>query len=240
MNEQKIEPSSGVYPTTQWTQIIGVIQRGDDEAARRALNEFCERYRPAIFSFFRQRGCDVQQAEDYTHDFFEKRILNEWDERSSPLHKAQRIQGGKFRSFLAAYLWRFIQDKWKGTQSQRAGGGFTHVPMDALGLSDVAGEADAFQKFGRQFDRVFALVIILKAAEQSTHSTHLLAHLRGDVSQKEAAGKLGMSEAAFKTAFARFRHRFKRQLREEVVKLVGDGEQDIQDEIRYLMSLFVE
>ena len=240
MNKQKAEPSAGLYPTTQWTQIIGVIQKGDDAAAHRALAEFCGQYRPAILSFFQQRGCEIHEAEDYTQEFFEARILQPWDKRDGFLHEAERRPSGKFRGFLSTYLWWFIKDKWKERNNQRSGGGSAHVPVDDLEISNEASEQEAFEKFGRQFDRVFALALIQKVAAGSSRSKFLLAHLRGEMTQKEAADKLGISETAFKRAFALFRERFRHDLWEEVSKLVQADHQDIQDEIRYLMSLFAE
>ncbi len=240
MGDQKTNAASS-YPTTQWTQIIEVIQRGDSDAAGVALGEFCERYRPAIYNFFRQRGkCSHEEAEDHTQAFFASRILEGWDRRNGFLHTAQRGEQTRFRSFLCHVLWRFLQDEWKRTAAKKAGGGVAHVPLDDLELFGGPADPRAFESFGQKFDRVFAQEIIQRAAERSKHSRHLMAHLRGEISQQEAAQELGLTENAFKQAHHRFRERLALDLWEEVGKLVGPDENEIRAELKYLMSLFAQ
>jgi DNA-directed RNA polymerase specialized sigma24 family protein len=231
----------GNYPTTQWTQLIEVIQKGDGDSASSALGEFCVQYRPAVYNFFRNHAkCSHEHAEDYTQNFFSKRILEKWDDRAGFLHKAERRENAKFRSFLANVLWKFLMDEWKKGAGQAAGGGTTHTTLDGLDLPDTQDEASAFSRFGRQLDSELALELIKKSAARFKHSDCLEAHLRGDLSQKEAAAKLGLSENAFRQAYSRFRERLAVSLWEEVAKLVGPDEEDIRAEIRYLMSLFAE
>lgn len=240
MSDPKKTMSSGCFPTTQWTQIIGVIQNGSDGAAWNALSEFCERYRPAIHHFFRRRGCSHEEAEDHTQAFFTSRILERWAGRDGFLHTAQPNGDTKFRGFLCHVLWRFLQDEWKARTTIRAGGKISHIPLEDLDISKDCADGEASQRFGREFDRVLALEIIRKAAERSKHSKCLEAHLRGEISQKDAAKELGVSENTFKQAYSRFRERLAKELWEEVAKLVGPDEQEIRAEIKYLMSLFAE
>jgi DNA-directed RNA polymerase specialized sigma24 family protein len=235
------EPASlpSCFPTTQWTQLIGVIQQGDDQTAWKALAQFCELYRPAIRNFFRRRGCSPEEADDHTQAFFASRILQGWDQREGFLHTAQRGGSARFRSFLAHVLWRFLQDEWKKRTTQKAGAGVVHVPLEGLELADDRSEGEAFGSFGREFDRLFALEIIRKAAERSRHSKHLLTHLRGELTQEEAARELGLTPNAFKQAYHRFRQRLALDLWEEVARLAGPDEKEVRAEIEYLMSLFV-
>lgn len=232
--------SSGSFPTTQWTQLIGVIQNGDHQTAWPALADFCARYRPAICNFFRQRGCAPEQAEDFTQDFFASRILEKWEDRDGFLHVAHKSEGGHFRSFLCHVLWRFLQDKWKTANSRKAGGGATHIPLDGLECWKRLSDLETYESFGREFDRVFALEVIRRAAQRSKHSKYLEAHLRGEISQQEAARELGISENAFKQSYCRFRERLAKDLWEEVSKLVGPDHGETRAEISYLMSLFAE
>jgi len=232
------DPSTSLascFPVTQWTQVITVIQQGDQASAWTALEDFCQRYRPAIRNFFLRRGCSPEQAEDYTQAFFASRIVARWETRDGFLHVAQRAACGKFRSFLAHVLWRFLQDEWKKENSARAGGGARPLPLENAELLAAPGSLD---EFGREFDRTFSLELIRKAAARSEHSRHLQAHLRGEMSQQQAARELGLSENAFKQAYHRFRERLARDLWDEVSQLVGPAEQDIRAEIAYLVSLF--
>lgn len=238
MNEPLPTSSSSSFPSTQWTQIISAIQTQDGEAAWPALVEFCERYRPAIHRFFLRRGVPPEQAEDYTQAFFQKRILERWDGRDSFLHTITRNEGQRFRGFLCHVLWCFLKDQWKAEMSQKAGGGVPHVPLDDLMETGDAADEETFKSVGREFDRAFALEILRKAAERSRHSTFLMAHLRGELPQKQAAEEMGVSEGAFKQAYRRFRERLARDLWDEVSKLAGPDEKEIRAEIEYLMSLF--
>jgi DNA-directed RNA polymerase specialized sigma24 family protein len=240
MSDPKTEALSGCFPTTQWTQIIRVIQAGDEASAWGALADFCEGYRPAIRDFFRRRGCGPEEAEDLTQSFFETRVMKPWCQRNGFLHAARQGPETRFRCFLCQVLWRFLQDEWKRRKTLKAGGGSSFIPLEEGELAAGGAEDDAYTKFGREFDRVFALQILHRAAGSSRHSKYLVAHLRGEISQEEAAGHLGLSANAFKQAHYRFRRRLEADLREEVLKLVGPDEKEIRGELKYLMSLFDE
>ena len=232
--------AAGRYPTTMWTQVIDVIQKGDGDLAWAALSEFCQSYRPAVLSFFRRHSSSPEQAEDYTQAFFESRILKRWEDRAGFLHSVERTEGGRFRAFLAHVLWRFLQDEWKKDSSQRGGKAIPHVPWDELQEGGAGGVTAPSAAFGREFDQAFALEIIQKAARRSRHSQHLMAHLQGELSQVEAAAALGLSANAFKAAYFRFRERLAEDLREEVQRLVGVDAGEVRAEILHLMSLFAD
>ncbi len=240
MSDPMENRSPGSFPTTQWTQVIEVIQSGDQEAALRGLNQFCEHYRPAVRNFFCRRGYSPEESEDYTQSFFANRIVAHWQGEDSFLHAARHSENRRFRSFLCHVLWRFLQDEWKRQRSARAGGGVQHVPLDDLEIAGEANGQDLSVRFGCEFDRVFALEIIRRATDRAPHSRHLLAHLRGEMSQQAAALELGLTENAFKQAYHRFRKRLAQDLWEEVAKLAGPDENEIRSEIEYLMSLFAD
>lgn len=234
----------GCFPTTQWTILIDVIQKGNDEAARTALDAFCRHYWPAFFGFFRRRGLSREEAEDCTQGFFTSRILERWDDRDGLLHTVQRSEQRKFRTFLATRLWWFLKDQWKEQRAQRSGGGAPHVPLDGLQESIESSEPGGFQKFGSEFDRVFAVETIKKAAERATRTKAFLSYFLKreqsgkDIGQEEAAKELDMSMGAFRKGYHDFRRRFKAELWKEVAKYAGPDRQEVEAEIKYLMSLF--
>ena len=240
MNEPERTTASSSFPATDWTQVIGVIQDGDGGPSWEALVEFCERYRPAVRDFFRRRGCECEAAEDYTQSFFASRILEPLSRREGFLLAAKRDEHTRFRSFLCHVLWRFLQDEWKKHAAQKSGGKICHVPLEGLELAGDLESEGSFKHFGREFDRSFAREILLKAADRSRHSKHLLAHLRGEISQEEAARELGLTANAFKQAYHRFRQRLAADLWDEVSKLAGPDEKEIRAEMEYLMSLFLD
>lgn len=234
-DEQPMEPS-GPFPVTRWTEVIAPIQRAAGNEAWVALNEFCQAYRPAICQFFRRHGCDADQAEELTQDFFLKRIINGWQDRASFVHAAERSKGS-FRRFLCHVLWLFLKDYWKSRGTIRRGGLVSHLPLEALAPSEELADDEAFKKFGAEFDRQFVLAIVQRAANRSKHSHYLLAHFFGTMSQQKAGAHLGLSANAFKRAYHDFRMRLARDIAEEVAKVAGPDENDIRAEISYLMSL---
>jgi DNA-directed RNA polymerase specialized sigma24 family protein len=238
MSDSNSEMPSSSFPTTQWTVIIKVIQEGADDAAWKALSAFCEQYRPAIYGFFRRRGCSHERADEYTQDFFLKRIHARWDDKEGFLFKAKKGEQRRFRGFLCHVLWAFLKDQWKAEGAEVRGGGKVHVPMDGLDFSDAEAEARTVAAISCDLDREVGLEIIKRAAGDTTRSHYLLTHFQDRISQAEAAKELGMSEGAFRKAFFDFRQRFPVNLRKEVAKLVGPDPKDIEEEIKYLMRIF--
>jgi DNA-directed RNA polymerase specialized sigma24 family protein len=203
------------------------------------MAEFCKHYRPAIVSFFLRRGCRPEQAEEYTQSFFLSRVLAKWEGRSGFLHSVQQDEQKRFRSFLSRVLWCFLKDQWKAERCAKCGGDFLHIPLEEMKASE-GGDTKAFESYGREFDRTFALEIIRRAAARSKHSRYLEAHLRGELPQQEAAQAMGISENAFKQAYHNFRKRLAKNLWDEVSRLAGPDEREIRGEIAYLMALFAD
>lgn len=87
-----------MFPTTVWTRIH---QAGAWDQA--ALEEFAQRYRPAVLEFIESRGFHTANAEDLCQDVF-LRIL-----RGGVLAKADSTRG-RFRSLLLAVTTHVIQD----------------------------------------------------------------------------------------------------------------------------------
>lgn len=226
---------SGGSSTTQWTQVIEVIQNDTSEAAERALNEFCKQYRPVILGFFGQRGWNPEQAEDLAHDFFDQRIISRIDGRTGFLHRARRGETGSFRRFLASVLWDFHKDALKKMLAQKAGGGAVHVPIGEMEFSRL-GQTPPDEVL-HQTDLALARKVLDDAAGESTRSTVLLDFLREKITVKQGATSLDVSEGAFKVAVHRLLERLRGKLRAEVAKLVGPDEKDITGELDYLLKL---
>ena len=231
-------PPPGFYPSTLWTQVIQAIQQGDTDASWAALEQFCVSYRPAIRSFFRRHSRGEDEADDLTQRFFESRIHTRWEKKEGFLFEVERGKAQKFRGFLCCVMWAFLVDERRRQVTARSGGGAVHLPMDETNAAEVHADGESLKKFGNEFDREFALALIAKAAAGATRSKHLLAHLRGEITQKQAAEELGLSENAFKQDYNRFRERLRHNLWQEATKLAGPKVEDIRDELRYLMSLF--
>src|SRR5687768_2223858 len=69
--------SPAFYPTTDWGQ-ISAAKGKDDAAAEAALASLCERYYPAIISYFRRKLRDTnaaENAEDLAQSFVATRLI---------------------------------------------------------------------------------------------------------------------------------------------------------------------
>jgi len=245
MNDADQPSGPSRFPTTQWTRIIDAIQKGDEQTAQAALDNFCRGYRRAIYNFFRRRGCNHENAEDYTQSFFKSRILEHWDDRDGILHTVQRSEQRKFRTFLATRLWWFVKDQWKTERTQKAGGAAIHLPLDQIDQSGEGADQMAFKRLGSEFDRVFAVETITKAVERATRSKAFLSYFVSEqsgkqVTQAEAAGELDMTVGAFKKGYHDFRKRLQAELLKEVGKYAGPDKREIEAEIKYLVGLFAE
>ena len=225
----------GSFSTTQWTQVIEVIQKETGAAAEVAFNKFCEQYRPVIVGFFRARGWDPDQAEDHAHDFFASRILSRMENRDGFLFRARRGEAGSFRSFLASILWHYHYDALKKALSQRAGGKVVRVPIDEIEFSQIS-QTPPDAVF-HETDLAVAQKVLDDAVGESTRSEALLDFLHNRISVKEGAARLEISEGNFKVAVHRLVERLRGRLRTEVAKLVGPNETEISGELEYLIKL---
>jgi DNA-directed RNA polymerase specialized sigma24 family protein len=152
----------------------------------------------------------------------------------------ERKEQSKFRTFLANAMRWFLMDHWKGRRTIKAGGDEKIGSLDAF-LEDGGAVAAANKdEFGHEFDLAFALHLLNLASNRFKHAEQLEAHLRGKISQKQAAEELGMSENSFRQAYMRFRERLAQSWRAEISKVVGPDEKEIRAEMQYLMALLTK
>jgi RNA polymerase sigma factor (sigma-70 family) len=237
MSDSEQTSVPGCFTTTKWTLVIQAMQKGDEKAAGDALEEFCKQYRGAIYGFIRRRGYGHERTEDLVHEFFQSKLLQKWSERSSFVHRARR-DAGKFRSFLSHVVIRFLQDKSRSEAAVTAGGQAEHVSTESMEESGhtLPGEAEA--EYARDFDLQYARAVIDMAVHNLKHANHHLAVLMGRKTHSEVAQELRISEDTFRVNHHRFRRRFGEAIREVVKGAVGEDENEVNEELRYLMSLF--
>jgi len=236
----KIGGSPG-FLTTHWTVILSA--KGPSEEARLALENLCQTYWFPLYAFIRRKGHAPPDAQDLVQGFF-AHLLGQ-----NQLSKVDR-QKGKFRSFLLASLEHFISDQRDRANALKRGGGQKIISLDENTAEEryrLEG-ADALPP-DRLFERRWALTVLeearlrLRAEFCAAGKADLFEQLRlvegadpAGPSQAEAARRLSMSEAAFKSASFRFRQRFRELIREEIGRTVATAS-EIDEEIRYLISI---
>jgi len=216
--------------------------RDSGAASRDALEELCTRYWPPLYSFARQRGYPVEQAQDVTQSFFARLI----ESRSL---KAADPQRGRFRSFLLASFTHFLANDWDRERAQKRGGGMVLVPIEVETAEGIylSHPLDTLTP-ERIFERQWALGVLERATAtlrdecvrsgKHTLFERLKGYVEGDKSDgsyADAARTLGTTEGAVKVTVHRLRRRYREVLREEIGATVSD-DADIEDEIAHLVA----
>lgn len=221
-----------LFPNTEWTFVIEVIQRGEPDRAVEAIGQFYERYRTAILSFFRIQGASPETAEDLTQEFFRSKILAP---NAGLIARADRHQA-RFRTFLRDCLKDFWTDHLRRGGARKRGGGVPHVGLDEIQAAEPASLPSAPPEVEDGFDAGFAealLALVCPADNQ-----RLIDALVEETRRSALAKDWDMSEGAVKTALSRFKTRFEAAVRDEVRRTLGPHATpaDVRAEIQLLMK----
>ncbi|HKP63663.1 MAG TPA: sigma factor [Polyangiales bacterium] len=99
--------SARIALSTHWTELKLAAQASSARPdARKAFEEFCQRYRPAVQAVIRSRSQE-SQVEDLTQRFFLKKIIE-----GDALNKLDPDRG-RFRAWLYRALRNFLIDEWQ-------------------------------------------------------------------------------------------------------------------------------
>ena len=111
---QPAETQLASFPATRWT-LIRRVQKGDEQDARKAMEEICRQYWYPLYAFARHRGFSAHDAEDLTQELFRRVITSE-------TIQAARQEHGLMRSFLLALMKQVISNHVRHTTAQKRGG----------------------------------------------------------------------------------------------------------------------
>lgn len=229
MNELQEPTYYANCPTTRWTSVILAIQSDDQSKALAALQVFCEQYRDVILRFFQSR-VGPNLAENYTQEFFLKKIHGKWEDRHGMLFEIKFKPGGRFRYFLTAALGWFVSDSWKTKQDP--------LKEAAPNVPDIPGPSDETQ-IARDCDREVAFSLVRRVVKRLQVSEVYLEYFCEQVSAEQAASKLAISPGAFRVAVHRLVPAIRKAFREEVRAIVVSDE-DVNDEMRHLVGIITE
>jgi RNA polymerase sigma factor, sigma-70 family len=217
--------------------------QGESPAASEALEKLCRAYWRPLYTFVRQQGYRHEEAEDLTQGFFavllERKGLN-----------TLRKERGRLRSFLLVSLKHFLTDEHRRALRIKRGSGQGLIPLEELRNAKVdIGPSDP-STAERIYERRWASTLLDHVFAQLKDYYHkagnallfdclkqLLAEGTEARSQADVAAKMGMTQNAIKQAFHRFRCRYQSLLREEIAHTVAMPK-DVEDELRYLISVF--
>jgi RNA polymerase sigma factor (sigma-70 family) len=231
------------FKTTRWSMVLSCSNPAtDEEKAQAALAELCKIYWRPVFAFICRQGHSVPDAQDLAQDFFAKVLIGR------RLQSADRNRG-RFRSLLLTALQRFLHDQLDKHHARKRGGDLHFVSWDDwMAEAPIAGHESDNWSPEKTFDVRWAATMVERAlrrlgAEFEKHGrrhvfeilSSCLTAERQDVSYATFARTLGIQESAVKNLVHRLRERYRALLREEVAKTVG-GENEIDDELRYLCA----
>ena len=209
--------SASLFSTTRWTQVLNC--RGDGPEARIALADLCAAYWNPIFRFLVAEGKSEDDARELTQEFVARLLAGNGIDGADP-------RRGRFRSYLLGALKHFLSDNRKHALALRRSAGNdsqtlttiefsveTEAGPDSIPLPSIPATSDEY------FDRQWALAVLeraLKAVEneyEQNGRTNLFRDLQAyitpvhdDLSQRDLANKLGITEGALKVAIHRLRH----------------------------------
>ena len=230
------------FATTRWSLVLSA-QEGTSDQARQALAELCESYWYPLYAFVRRQGQDPDEARDLTQAYFARLLEKDYINDVRP-------EAGRFRSFLLASLKHFLYNEWDRSQALKRGGGVEKVSLDAV---------EAERRYALEPKETTTPEVLYEQKWATTVLDRAMSRLRGGYeetgrrpqfevlsqylvgtgaggSYKDLARSLEMSESGVKVGVHRMRKRFGKCLREELAATVGDP-QDIDDEIKYLLSI---
>jgi RNA polymerase sigma-70 factor (ECF subfamily) len=230
------------FAATRWTVVLAAARGKTFSQAADALAELCRIYWYPLYAYVRRRGYGTHDAEDLTQEFFFRLLAHESLDKIAP-------DKGKFRSFLLTALKHFLANQWDRTQALKRGAGQSILSLDALSAENhfrLEPSHDLTPE--RLFERQWALTILNRVlcrlqAEFATGAKaalfdalkEFLAGGPATARYADAGRALEMSEGAVKVAVHRLRRRYRELLRDEIAQTVR-GPEEIEDEIRYLLS----
>jgi len=233
------------FAATHWSVVLAAARVGGmgdgSSQADRAMAELCRIYWYPLYAFLRRRGHQPHEAEDLTQEFFARLLAQQF------LKSVDR-EKGKFRSFLLATLKHFVSEKRARAAAQKRGGDLVILSLDGMDAETRYYHEPAHDLTPEKlFEKHWALSVLAQVLSRlhaefavdgkSAHFDALKASLTGTSlsSYAKIGAELGMSEGAVKVAIHRLRRRYRALLRDEIAQTVS-GPEEVEDEIRYLLS----
>jgi RNA polymerase sigma-70 factor (ECF subfamily) len=194
----------------------------------------------------RRLGWGLEDAQDLTQEFFARLLEKKYLKRADPLR-------GRFRTFLLTSLGHFLANEWEKRHALKRGAGQT-VPLIVMDAGEERYQHEPVDGLtpDRIYEHRWAATLLESVVRQlreeycALRKEELFESLKPFVwgeTPKDGyqclAGKLNTSEGALRVAVHRMRERYRTLLRETVAQTVA-GPEDIEDELRHLVSVLRE
>ena len=240
------QPSSkaaGVFATTHWSVVLAA-RDPDSPRAAAALEELCRAYWYPLYAYVRRQGCNPEDAQDLTQEFFARLLAKGYLAAVHP-------EKGKFRWFLLSAIKRFLSNEQHRAQAAKRGGGAFHLPFDGEQAEDrYRLEAAEHLTPAKLYDQAWA-VNLIESAHRSLEEEYrleakadlfeqlkvFLSGEESDLTYADVGERLGLTQGAVKGAVHRLRHRYRAVLREQIAQTVNTRS-EIEEELQDLLAIF--
>lgn len=228
------------FVTTHWSQVLSA--QGQSPAADQALGELCASYYGPVVAFLRNQGHPEDLARELAHAFFAEVLSHRFSlEGADP-------RRGRFRSYLLGALKHFVANRRRYQNAQKRRG---HVWQEGAACSEeppALNEVPDPRTISPEtaFDREWALTLLAhafsvldgEAKENGRYEEYQILKpwltIEKPENQKEAARKLGISEAAIRVAIHRLRKRFRELVKTQIAQTVTEAA-EVEEELQHLI-----
>ena len=234
---------SDIFPKTRWSLVLQASEK-NEQVAQRALSDLCEIYWQPIYVYIRGRGWSVEEAQDLTQGFFAHFL------HQKSLQRADHGRG-KLRAYLLGAVKNFLGSEYRKINAHKRGG-----KAQVLSLDHDEGELQLknLTTTGRTPEELFdqtwvraQISIVVEQLEGDYHKAgrqQVFEAIRPNLMseselkpQRVLARELGVSLAAIKVEIFRLRQRF-RQLLEREIEQTLDEEEEVAEEVKYLLAIW--
>ena len=234
--------AAGAFHTTHWSVVFRASE-AESPGAQPALENLCRTYWYPVYAYVRRQGREPEEAKDLTQEFFHNFLRRGSVSLADPAR-------GKFREFLLGSVKHFLANEWHKARRLKRGGGQRMLSIDeAVGEGRFAREPADHSTPESLFERRWAQALLetvldrVSAEFAEAGRGERFAGLRGFLldgsepeSYAEVGRRLGLGEAATKSAIHRLRKRFAALLREEITRTVS-AEGEVDAELRHLFQV---
>lgn len=230
------------FPTTDWP-LVAASRARQSGAPSDPLAELCRLYWPPVYAFLRQRGHRPEEAEDLTQGFFVHLLAKRVLDRAEP-------ERGRLRSLLLVCLSNYVSNERTRSRAKKRGGADIVVIGPSVDAGQVAFEPADDMTPERIYERQWAMTLLRRvllalraefsAAGHDRVFDTLKSYLLGDkaeMSYREAAALLNLTEGATRVTVHRLRRRYRSLLWTEVARTLRGPAPDVEGEIRHLLSV---
>lgn len=231
------------FQTTRWSVVLRV-KDADNREAEEVWNELARVYWYPLYAFCRRKGSNDHDAQDLTQAFFVHLLNGNRFESISP-------EKGRFRTYLLRMFENFLSNQHRDANRLVRGGGQTILSLEQMDADARFSQSRVSNDSpDRAFDREWAVALLDRVKQrlfeqyERRKQSELFAAIRphllpraNESSYADLGRQLQLSPAAVGMAITRMRTRYRNILLEEVAATLERPE-DLEDELRTLMSLF--